>query len=100
MAYFSAFYYLTKLFVSEWTRFKKEIENTNPMAKITQIDGDELTIEVKVKITGTLFESEQEILDACNEVGNTATGRVMRLRNSIPMAVPFKSEALNSQREI
>ncbi|MCX7073299.1 MAG: hypothetical protein NTZ70_00565 [Methylococcales bacterium] len=44
------------------------------MAKITQINGHELTIEVKVKITGTLLESEQAILDACNEVGNIATG--------------------------
>ena len=48
------------------------------MAKITQIDGDELTIEVKVRITGTLLESEQAILDACNEVGNTATGYAIK----------------------
>ena len=48
------------------------------MAKITKIDGDELTIEVKVKITGTLLESEQAILDACNEVGKTATGYAIK----------------------
>jgi len=48
------------------------------MARITQIDGDELTIEVKVKITDTLLESEQAILDACNEVGNTATGYAIK----------------------
>ena len=33
------------------------------MVKITQIDGDELRIEVKVKITGSLLKSEQVILD-------------------------------------
>jgi hypothetical protein len=48
------------------------------MARITQIDGDELTIEVTVKITGTLLESEQAILDACNEVGKTATGYAIK----------------------
>jgi len=36
-------------------------------------DGEELTIQVKVKITGSLFEAEHTILDACNEVGQLAT---------------------------
>ena len=36
-------------------------------------DGEELTLQVKVKITGSLFEAEQAILDACNEVGQLAT---------------------------
>jgi hypothetical protein len=48
------------------------------MAKITQIEGDELTVEVKIKITGTLLESEQAILDACNEVGKTASGYAIK----------------------
>ena len=36
-------------------------------AEIIAHDGDELTIQVKVKITGSLLEAEGAVLDACNE---------------------------------
>ena len=42
-------------------------------AELIAHDGEELTIQVKVKITGSLFEAEHAILDACNEVGQLAT---------------------------
>ena len=42
-------------------------------AELIAHDGEELTLQVKVKITGSLFEAEQAILDACNEVGQLAT---------------------------
>jgi hypothetical protein len=38
-------------------------------AEIIKSNGDELTIQVKVKIAGSLFEAEHAILDACNEFG-------------------------------
>ena len=42
-------------------------------AELIAHDGEELTLQVKVKITGSLFEAEQAILDACNEVGQLAS---------------------------
>jgi hypothetical protein len=46
-------------------------------AELIAHDGEELTIQIKVKITGSLFEAEHTILDACNEVGQLATLHVM-----------------------
>ena len=43
------------------------------MAKIIAYENEELTIQVKVKLTGSLFEMENAILDACNEMGSLAT---------------------------
>jgi hypothetical protein len=47
-------------------------------AEIIKSDSDELTIQVKVKITGSLFEAEHAILDACNEVGKLATSQAIK----------------------
>ena len=43
------------------------------MAKLINKKEQELTIEIKVKIGGSLLEAENNILYACNEVGNLAT---------------------------
>ena len=48
------------------------------ITKVIAHDGDELTIQVKVKITGSLFEAEHTILDACNEVGQLATSYAIK----------------------
>lgn len=40
---------------------------------ITKLTDNELTIEVKITLTGSMFESEQMILQACNQVGQLAT---------------------------
>jgi hypothetical protein len=42
-------------------------------AELIAHDGEELTIQIKVKITGSLFETEHLILDACNQVGQLAS---------------------------
>ena len=47
-------------------------------AEIITSDGDELTIQVKVKIAGSLFETEHAILDACNEFGKLATSQAIK----------------------
>lgn len=47
-------------------------------AEIIKSDGDELIIQVKVQITGSLFEAEHAILDACNEVGALATSHAIK----------------------
>ncbi|SJM95698.1 conserved hypothetical protein [Crenothrix polyspora] len=46
-------------------------------AELIAHDGEELTIQIKIKITGSLFEAEHTILDACNEVGQLATLHAM-----------------------
>ena len=47
------------------------------MAKLINQKEQELTIEIKVKIGGSLLEVENNILDACNEVGNLATEKAL-----------------------
>jgi hypothetical protein len=47
-------------------------------AEIINYDDEELTIQVKVKITGSLFEAELTILDACNKVGILATSQAIK----------------------
>ena len=42
-------------------------------AEVIAYDGAELTLQVKVKMTGSLFEIEHAILHACNEMGKLAT---------------------------
>ena len=47
------------------------------MARITHQSGDEITLEVTVKLSGSLLESESGIQDACNEVGSLATQKAI-----------------------
>ena len=60
-------------------------------AEIVKHDGEELTIQVKVKITGSLFEAEHAILTACNEVGTLASS--LPLKSLIAMVAPFRLRA-------
>ncbi len=48
------------------------------MAKIVACHGDELTLQVTVKLTGSLMEMENNILDSCNEVGCLATTEALQ----------------------
>jgi len=48
------------------------------MQRLIAHDREELTIQIKVKITGSLIEAEQTILDACNEVGRLATSHAIK----------------------
>lgn len=47
------------------------------MAKIIKQEGNELTLEIKVRLDSSFFESEKNILDACNELGNIATEKAL-----------------------
>lgn len=47
------------------------------MAKIIAYEDKELTIQVKIKLTGSMFEMENAILDACNEVGCLGTTKAL-----------------------
>ncbi len=47
------------------------------MAQLIARTGNELTIEVKVTIDGSLLEAEDAIQNACNEVGLLATGKAL-----------------------
>lgn len=47
------------------------------MAQIVAYQGKELTLQVTVKLTGSLMEMENQILDACNEVGCLATAEAL-----------------------
>jgi len=39
------------------------------MAKVIECNGDEITLQVTVKLTGSLMDMENCILDTCNEIG-------------------------------
>jgi hypothetical protein len=48
------------------------------MAKVVAYEGNELTLQVTVKISGSLMEMENAILDGCNEMGNLATAEALQ----------------------
>lgn len=48
------------------------------MAEIIVRNGNELTLQVTVKLSGSLLEMENIILDACNEVGCVATAEALQ----------------------
>lgn len=48
------------------------------MAEIIARSGNELTIQVTVKLSGSLMEIENTILDSCNEVGCLATTEALQ----------------------
>lgn len=48
------------------------------MAEIIACNGNELTIQVTVKLSGSLMEIENTILDSCNEVGCVATTEALK----------------------
>ncbi len=48
------------------------------MSKIIAHDENELTIQVTVKLTESLLEMENSILDACNDIGCLATGEALK----------------------
>jgi hypothetical protein len=46
-------------------------------ASVVSVDGDEITLEVKVKLSGSMLESEESILAALKEAGCLATGKAL-----------------------
>ena len=48
------------------------------MAEIVARNGTELTLQMTVKLTGSLLEMENTILDACNEMGCLATAEALQ----------------------
>ena len=48
------------------------------MAKIVSHEGNELTLQVTVKISESLMEMENAILDGCNEMGSLATAEALQ----------------------
>jgi hypothetical protein len=48
-----------------------------PMAEIIARNGNDLTIQVTLKLSGSLLEMENTILDGCNEIGCLATRDVL-----------------------
>lgn len=48
------------------------------MAEIIAHNGDEITLQIKVKLKGSLMEMEESIQQAVNEVGVVATGEALK----------------------
>ena len=49
---------------------------------ITKCTDNELTIEIKITLTGSMLESEQMILEACNQVGQLATAESLKVTSN------------------
>ena len=48
------------------------------MAKIVAHEGNELTLQITVNLTGSLMDMEKTILDGCNEMGGLATAEALQ----------------------
>jgi molybdopterin/thiamine biosynthesis adenylyltransferase len=49
------------------------------MAEIIRRSGSELTIQVTIKLTGSLLEMENTLLDGCNEIGCLAATEALKI---------------------
>jgi hypothetical protein len=49
-----------------------------PVAEIIAHNDNELTIQVTIKLTGSLLEMENAILDSCNDIGCLATTEALQ----------------------
>ncbi len=47
-------------------------------ATIKSVSGDTVTLEVTVKLSGSMLDSEQAILNSMNEAGSLATGEALK----------------------
>ena len=54
------------------------ITNDKIMAKIVSHEGNELTLQMTVKLRGSLMNMEKTILDVCNEMGGLATAEALQ----------------------
>ena len=48
------------------------------MAEVVAREGNKLTLQVTVTLTGSLLEMENNILDGCNELGSLATAEALQ----------------------
>ena len=48
------------------------------MAEIISRTGDELTLQVKIKLSGQLMDMEKSILSGCNDLGSLATAEAIK----------------------
>lgn len=48
------------------------------MAQIISQNGKKLTIQVAIELKGNIMEMEENIMDACNEIGNLATEEALK----------------------
>ena len=48
------------------------------MAEVVTREGNKLTLQVTIKLTGSLMEMENNILDGCNEMGSLATAEALQ----------------------
>ena len=48
------------------------------MAEVITRKGSELTLQVTIKLTGSIMEMENTILDGCNELGCLATAEALQ----------------------
>ena len=48
------------------------------MSEIVARNGNEITLQVTVKLTGSFMEMENAILDGCNEIGSLATAEALQ----------------------
>jgi hypothetical protein len=46
-------------------------------ASVVSMDRDVVTLEVKIKLSGSMLEAEERILEALNEAGCLATGKAL-----------------------
>jgi hypothetical protein len=47
-------------------------------ARISSRKGDEITIEIKIRLSGSILEREEQVLEGLNEGGNVATQEVLK----------------------
>lgn len=70
------------------------------MAEITECNGDEITLQVKVKLTGSLMEMEESIQSAVNEMGVTATQEALKKFDTTGAPIQFGDIRMTSKGQV
>lgn len=70
------------------------------MADITQREGDEITVSVTVKLTGSMLEMEETIQDAVNEVGLALTEEALQRFEATGMPITIADIKMTSKDKV
>lgn len=66
-------------------------------AEVVSARSDEVTLQVTIKLSGSMLEMEDNILTALNEAGNLATGKALERFDADGDAIMFGGEKWTSK---
>jgi hypothetical protein len=70
------------------------------VAEVVSVHGDEVVLQVRVKLSGSMLEMEEKIQEAVNEVGNVATQEALQRFDTTGAGIQIGSVRMTSKGQI